>query len=159
MKTLLKPVLALALTSVFAAPAFAQATDSETTTGSTEIIQPIALTKNTDLAFGTIVRPASGSGTVTMSAAGSLSVGGGAVSIGSGQTAATYSVAGEDGRTFSISTPATFAMNRTRRRLAHRDACEQRGERHAHRRVGNLRRRRIVHRHRRNRFGQLYRYF
>jgi hypothetical protein len=70
MKTLLKPVLALALTSVFAAPAFAQATDSETTTGSTEIIQPIALTKNTDLAFGTIVRPASGSGTVTMSAAG-----------------------------------------------------------------------------------------
>lgn len=114
MKTFLKPVLALALTGVFAAPAFAQATDSETTSGSTEIIQPIALTKTTDLAFGTIVRPSSGSGTVTIDATtGALSVGGGAVSIGSGQTRAAYTVAGEDGRTFSISTPATFAMNRT----------------------------------------------
>ena len=52
------PVLvALSALSALSAPAFAQASASASTTGSATIIQPITLTKNTDLAFGTVVKP------------------------------------------------------------------------------------------------------
>jgi hypothetical protein len=49
--------------------AFAQASASQPTEATGTIFQPILLAKNSDLSFGTVVRPISGTGTVTIAAA------------------------------------------------------------------------------------------
>uniref|UniRef100_UPI0037BF8B3D DUF4402 domain-containing protein n=1 Tax=Brevundimonas sp. TaxID=1871086 RepID=UPI0037BF8B3D len=66
-------VAAVVLTAV-AAPAFAQSSASTTGSGSITVIRPLTITKTADLKFGTVVRPASGSGTAVVSAAGARSV-------------------------------------------------------------------------------------
>lgn len=108
--------LACALTfAATATSAFAQASSTQNTTGSTRIIQPIALTKTTDLAFGSVVRPTSGTNTVAIdqaTGARSLSGGGNAAAAPSTTSRAAYSVAGEGAQTFSITVPATFNMTR-----------------------------------------------
>lgn len=109
--------LALCAGAIFAtaAPAFAQSSATQSTTGTTKIIQPITLTKDTDLAFGSVVKPTSGSNTVTIAAADgdrALSGGGDAVLATSSSGRATYTVSGEGGQTFSISAPSTFNMTR-----------------------------------------------
>lgn len=101
-----------------ASMAHAQASASQTASGSATIFRPITLAKNSDLRFGTIVRPASGSDTVTIAANGSRSLStNNAVALTSGSHvapgAATYTVSGEGGQAFSISTPATFNMTRS----------------------------------------------
>lgn len=101
--------------------AWAQATASQPTTATVTIFRPITLTKNTDLSFGTVVRPVTGSGTVTVSevdGARSLSGSGALLNTGAPATQAaagraTYTVNGEGGQTFSISVPANFNMTRT----------------------------------------------
>ena len=106
-------LVALSALSALSAPAFAQASASASTTGSATIIQPITLTKNTDLAFGTIVKPTDTTTTVTINATTGARTfaGGGAVGAGSAASGrATYTVGGEGGQTFSISVPATFNM-------------------------------------------------
>lgn len=96
----------------FAAPALAQSTASTTGTGSITVIRPLTVTKNADLKLGTVVRPASGSGTVVVSAAGVRSVTGGVVGLSSGDTpqAAQFTVDGEGGQSVSVTVPATFTM-------------------------------------------------
>lgn len=93
--------------------ALAQSSANVATTGSARIVQPIAITKNSDLAFGTVVRPTSGSNTVTVDQTNgtrAISGGGDGVLVTSTVTRATYTVDGEGGQTFSISVPATFSM-------------------------------------------------
>jgi hypothetical protein len=99
--------------SALSVPAFAQNSASAVTNSSTTIIQPITLTKVTDLTFGTVVKPTDTTTTVTINAttgarsfAGGNAVGGGTASSGR----ATYTVGGEGGQTFSISVPGTFTL-------------------------------------------------
>lgn len=109
-KTLL--IAAAALVATVASPAFAQSSASTTGTGSITIIRPITITKTADLAFGTVVRPGTGSGTAVVSAAGARTVTGGVVGLASGATpaAAAFTVAGEGGQSISVTIPTTFSM-------------------------------------------------
>lgn len=118
----LRKILIGALVAASAASAaslaHAQASANQSTTATVTIFRPITLTKNTDLSFGTVVRPASGSGTVTISEVdGSRSLTGSGALLSTGPNAAagraTYTVSGEGGQTFSISVPANFNMVRT----------------------------------------------
>ncbi len=92
--------------------AFAQSTATATATGSTTIVRPIAITKNVDLSFGRIVRPASGTGTVTIAnSADVVSAGSGAVALsGVTTTRAKFTLDGEGGQAVSISIPTSFDM-------------------------------------------------
>ncbi|ACG77990.1 conserved hypothetical protein [Phenylobacterium zucineum HLK1] len=110
-------VAAAAMTGA-ASLAHAQASASQSTTSTVTIFRPITLTKNSDLSFGTIVRPMAGSGTVTISEVdGSRSLSGSGALLSTGPNApagrATYTVGGEGGQTFSISVPANFNMTRS----------------------------------------------
>jgi len=99
--------------------ALAQASSTVATPASGTIFQPIVLTKTTDLSFGTVVRPATGSGVVTIAASDGARTltGSGALITGPGFQAAsgraTYGVVGEGGQAFSINVPANFNMTRT----------------------------------------------
>jgi hypothetical protein len=101
---------------VAAQQAAAQAISASATASSTAaIIQPVTLVKNTDLAFGSLVRPSIGANTVTIdqsSGARSLSGGGDASLAGSTISRATYSVGGEGGASFSVTVPGSFTMTR-----------------------------------------------
>ncbi len=109
-RSAVKFLLPAALTAI-SGSAFAQASATVTTTGSATIIQPITLTQGTGLAFGTIVRPGTGTGTVTIdSTTGARTVANGVVGLASTTSRATYTVNGEGGSTFSITVPATFNL-------------------------------------------------
>ncbi|WP_334161931.1 DUF4402 domain-containing protein [Phenylobacterium sp.] len=104
--------------AALATAAGAQASSSQVTNSSATIFQPIQLAKNTDLSFGTIVRPTSGSGTVTISSAdGERTYTGGVALLNSGPNApsgrATYTVTGEGGQSMNVNIPASFSMTRT----------------------------------------------
>jgi hypothetical protein len=111
-------ILATLATFAIASTAHAQASASQTTNASATIFRPITLTKNTDLRFGTVVRPTSGADTVIIDAADGARTlsNGNAVALTSGaHTApgrATFTVAGEGGQAFSISVPTSFNMTR-----------------------------------------------
>ena len=95
-----------------ASPSLAQSNSSTTGSGSITVIRPLTLTKTADLKFGTVVRPATGSGTAVINAAGARSVTGGVVGLASGDApaAAAFSVAGEGGQSVSITVPASVSM-------------------------------------------------
>ena len=97
---------ALSAVAVFAgASAFAAGNTSATTANvTTTIIRPISVSKNTDLRFGTIVRPGSGSGTVALSTANVSTVTGtGAILLPSSTTsAANFTIAGEGAQAFTL---------------------------------------------------------
>ena len=108
---LARSALAAAALSMLAGAAFAQSSASQTTTGTSTIIQPITLTAGTGLAFGTLVRPSTGSGIVTIDqTSGGRTVTGGVVALASTTSRATYTVGGEGGQTFSIAVPASFNL-------------------------------------------------
>lgn len=97
--------------------AFAQATATQATTGSTRILQAISITKQSDLEFGSVVRPATaGTNTVTIDAStGGRALtgsGGAALALGTAFGRATYTVTGEGGQSFSITPDSSFSMNR-----------------------------------------------
>jgi hypothetical protein len=97
--------------------ACAQNASQQTTSSSTTIFQPISLVKNTDLSFGTVVRPSTGSGTVAVAAAtGTRTLTGAGALLATGPNAvasrATYTVTGEGGQTYAITVPASFNMTR-----------------------------------------------
>ena len=95
------------------APAFAQSTASQSTTATARIVQPISLTKNSDLAFGTIVKPTTSTNTITIdetTGSRSSSGGGDAALVTSTSGRATYTVGGEGGQTFAITVPASVNM-------------------------------------------------
>jgi hypothetical protein len=115
MNRLLKIALATAAVSALAAPAFAQSSDLVSTTGTTRIMQPISIEKDNDLAFGSVVKPTSGTNTITVpvdSDDAEISGGGNGALAASATGNADFTVTGEGGSTYSISTPATFNMTR-----------------------------------------------
>ncbi len=116
---LLRTLLIGAAIASVGTAALAQASSTVATPASGTIFQPIVLTKTTDLSFGTVVRPATGSGVVTIAAndGARTLTGSGALITGPGFQAAagraTYGVVGEGGQTFSINVPANFNMIRS----------------------------------------------
>lgn len=116
MKHSLKLALAALALSAIAAPAMAQSSATQSTTASVKIVQPITLTKDADLAFGTIVKPTSGSNTVTIGTGSDtpqLGGGGDAALATSTTSRAAFTVGGEGGQTFSISVPSSVTMTRS----------------------------------------------
>ena len=116
MKHALKIILAAAAVSAIAAPAKAQSSATASTTASATIVQPITLTKNSDLAFGSVVKPTSGTNTVTINettGARAVSGAGNAALATSTTSRAAYSVGGEGGQTFSITVPSTTTITRS----------------------------------------------
>lgn len=111
MNTLICTAVALVAVA-FVTPAMAQSTASTTGTGSITVIRPLTITKNADLKFGAVVRPATGGGTAVVSAAGVRSVTGGVIGLATGDTpqASQFTVDGEGGQSISITIPATFTM-------------------------------------------------
>jgi hypothetical protein len=103
-----------ALLAALATPAAAQTSASATAQGSATIIQPITISKTSDLGFGTIVKPTSGTNTITVSAFGAsrtISGGGNAAAVnGDGVSSAGFLVLGDSGQHFSISVPPSFNM-------------------------------------------------
>ncbi|MFC3711870.1 DUF4402 domain-containing protein [Sphingoaurantiacus capsulatus] len=97
--------------------AFAQASATQSTTSTGRVVQAITLTKNTDIAFGSVVRSAAvGTNTVTIDAtsgARAISGAGGGALATSTSGRATYTVDGEGAQTFSVSVPGTFNMTRS----------------------------------------------
>ena len=95
-----------------ATPAFAQSSASASASGTTQIIRPIAIAKDADLAFGTIIRPTSGTGSIAIAnSADSVTAGSGAASGGGTVSRAKFSITGEGGQTVSISVPASFDLS------------------------------------------------
>jgi Domain of unknown function (DUF4402) len=98
----------------FAPPVLAQSTASQSATGTTKIVQPITLTKVSDLAFGTLVRSTSiSTNTVTVdpsTGARALTGSGDGVLVASTVSRAAFTVGGEGGQTFSVTVPSTFTM-------------------------------------------------
>jgi Domain of unknown function (DUF4402) len=92
----------------------AQSTASANATGSTTIVRPITLTKTADLAFGRIVKPTSGSGTVTMAdSADTVAAASGAIALtGITTSRAKFTIDGEGGQAVSVSVPATLTMTK-----------------------------------------------
>lgn len=112
MKTFLKSGIALAALTGFAAPALAQS--SATTTGTTTILQPVTIAQNSPLAFGRIVRPTTGTGTVTIgTGADTVTTSGGAVALAGTTSRARYTVTGEGAQTVSVTMPASFNLSKT----------------------------------------------
>jgi hypothetical protein len=73
-------------------------------------MRPMSVSKSLDLAFGSIVKPPSGSGSVTMDATGGFtSMPAGAVAIKT-HSAAQFFVFGEGAQTFDLSVTPTFTM-------------------------------------------------
>jgi hypothetical protein len=85
--------------------------------GTVTVIQPIALIKGTDLAFGALVRPSLGANVVTVDpGSGQRSItgaGDGTALPSQPASRATYSVSGEGGAAFSITVPSSFTMTRS----------------------------------------------
>ena len=78
------------------------------------VFRPISVTKSSDLNFGTIVRPGSGSGTVTIDAdTGVRSFAGGVLATpNNAASRAGYVVSGEGGQAFSITVPPSIVMTK-----------------------------------------------
>jgi hypothetical protein len=75
------------------------------------VYRPISTTLNSNLAFGRVVRPASGSGTVSVDAStGARTMTAGAGLSSPSPTRAAYTVTGEGGQAFSISVPTSFSI-------------------------------------------------
>ena len=78
-------------------------------TGTATIIQPLTVTENTTLRFGTLIRPASGSATAVISTTGVFS--GTASAVASGpQGNADFTVSGEGGQSVTVNVDASFNM-------------------------------------------------
>ena len=111
-KTIAQVMSGGAVLAALATPALAQNSATATASATTTIIQPISISKSTDLAFGTIVKPASGTSTISVNSAGVRSITGNAVATNaSGVSRALFNVTGEGASVFSISVPASFSMS------------------------------------------------
>ncbi|QQN73724.1 DUF4402 domain-containing protein [Croceicoccus sp. YJ47] len=92
-------------------PATAQS--SATANGSLTIVQPLTITKNADLRFGSILRSTTSDGTVQVDVSGLRSVSGGVESMDAGDTpqAAAFTIAGEGGHAVSVTIPSSFVLS------------------------------------------------
>ncbi len=101
-----------ALLALVSASASAQVnTNTQVTSGSATIIQPISLNVASSLSFGTVVRPSAASGSVVITDGGAVSTTGGAVVLASSTTShPVYTVGGEGGQAFTVTYPATMVL-------------------------------------------------
>jgi hypothetical protein len=99
---------------VLYAPSAARAGTSDSATGALTgtIIRPILVTASQGLQFGVVVRPSAGSGTVTLSNAGALTViGAGAIALpSSAPQAATFTASGEGGQSFALTIDSSVTL-------------------------------------------------
>ena len=78
------------------------------------VYRPISMSKTADLSFGRVVRPATGTGTVTVDATTGARTQTTGVGLNTPAAArAVYSVTGEGGQAFSVSVPTSFTMSAT----------------------------------------------
>ena len=114
--TLLAAVAALSAL-LAAGPALAQASATQPASGTMTLFLPVTVSKLSDLSFGTVVRPPSGSGNVSVNAvSGQVTASGGAGVVSSGPLSASrasFSVTGEGSMNFTVSVPQTFNMTRS----------------------------------------------
>ncbi|HEY0627028.1 MAG TPA: DUF4402 domain-containing protein [Allosphingosinicella sp.] len=116
MTRFVKSAIAVALLTGISAPAFGQATNSVNTTSTTTIIRPVTISQNNALVFGRIVRPTSGTSTVTISSTSDTPSQSGAnvIFLGTGQSRAKYTVAGEGGQVVTVDLgTGTFNLQRS----------------------------------------------
>ena len=114
MKTTIKCGIAVVMSAGLAVPAYAQSSSSVTTNGSTTIVQPVTIAQNSALAFGTIVRPTSGSSTISIgTGSDTVTTTGSAVALRGPATRARYTITGEGGETVSVTMPTSFNLSRT----------------------------------------------
>lgn len=111
MKKILSAAI-LATGLLAATSALAQNTSTATASGSATIIRPITITQVQDLQFGRIIRPSTGSGTVTMgNTSDTVTASGGPFVLGGITTRrAEFTIASEGGQAFSLSVPANLTM-------------------------------------------------
>lgn len=95
--------------------ATAQQNAVQTTVTTGTVFLPIEVAKVSDLSFGVVLKPMSGSGTVTIDPAdGSRShAGAGGLLNGGSAGRAEFLISGEGGQTYSVNVPATLQMNHT----------------------------------------------
>ncbi len=114
MKTALKiasGVGALSALSGLANVAHAQSSATASAAGTATIVQAISVSKSSDLAFGTIVKPSQGTSTISVGLDGQRTIDGTAVALASSSASrAVFNVTGEGASAFNISVPASFAM-------------------------------------------------
>ncbi|MGA0606614.1 DUF4402 domain-containing protein [Phenylobacterium sp. VNQ135] len=115
-----RALLALTVTGLAAAaaPAFAQTSANTSVTGTMTVYQPITISKASDLSFGTVMRPASGNGTIYINkTTGARTADGAASLVANGPNAApsraAFTVSGETGLNISITVPQSFDMLRS----------------------------------------------
>lgn len=97
---------------VYVSKSSSQPTSGTTGTAAATIYRPIAISNPTDLVFGTIVRPRTGSGSVVINAStGARTVSGGVVGLSAPPPSrALFTVTGEGGQAFSVSMPTILLM-------------------------------------------------
>lgn len=88
---------------------FSSVTSSLTSKMVATVWNPLAISVTSNLDFGEIVRPSSGSGTVTLTPSNGLSTSAG-VLLGNTHSAAGFTVTGEGGQAFSVSVPPSFTI-------------------------------------------------
>ena len=86
------------------------ATSSLSSSPSITVYRPIAVSSTANMAFGSIVKPATGSGTVTLSNGNVLTTSSGTILTSTSHTVAGFSVTGEGGEAFTLTVPTTFVM-------------------------------------------------
>lgn len=108
----------LATPMILAGPAFAQNTDTESTTAEVSIIRPLVLTKEDDLNFGRIAR-GTGDNTITIAASADTVVvtgtGGAASAPGTGVDTAKrahFTITGEDATGYTVTIPANVNLSK-----------------------------------------------
>ncbi len=114
----LLPVVAMTTVLAGGGPALAQSSAAQTTSGALTLFMPLAVAKLSDLSFGTVMRPTSGGGNVSVNATtGQVTAGGGAAVMSGGPggaaSRAAFEVTGEGGLNFSVVVPQNFIMTRT----------------------------------------------
>lgn len=97
----------------FAAESPATPTSGDVGRFQATVIRGLAISKTSDLVFGTVAKPSVGSGSVVIDpATGTRTTTGAAVGMASPTpTRAAFSVTGEGGQAFSVTVPATFQMS------------------------------------------------
>ena len=80
-------------------------------TASATVFRPISITAPTNLSFGALIRPNSGSGTISLDPATGDAMLTGIAAIGAAPVRARFVVNGEGGQSFSVSVPDTVEMS------------------------------------------------
>jgi len=94
-----------------ATSANAQSSASVNGTASVQILKPIAITAPQALVFGRVASPNSGTSTVTIAPAGTVSPASGLPSGGPSRTAAQFTVTGEESQAITLTVPASITLN------------------------------------------------